>query len=122
MPGSKDPAGRGQPPILASGPAAAAGTAGPVSGITGRKTVRLGEADRGSQVKLVVNAHMPVLIEGVAQTMALADRPGIGHPQLAEVIEGGPLDAPIADRRSPMPSSTRRTGATMRRSSPWSGR
>jgi 3-hydroxyisobutyrate dehydrogenase len=48
-------------------------------------------------VKLVVNAYMSVLIEGMAETMALADRLGIGHPQLAGVIEGGPLDAPIAD-------------------------
>ncbi|HET9971731.1 MAG TPA: hypothetical protein VFQ68_26085 [Streptosporangiaceae bacterium] len=40
---------------------------------------------------------MPVLTEGAAETMALADRLGTGHPQPAEVIEGGPLDAPIAD-------------------------
>jgi 3-hydroxyisobutyrate dehydrogenase len=33
---------------------------------------------------------------GVAETMELADRLGIGHQQLAEVIEGGPLDAPLA--------------------------
>jgi 3-hydroxyisobutyrate dehydrogenase len=38
-PGSKDPAGRGQLLLLASGPAAAAGTVGTVSGIIGRKTV-----------------------------------------------------------------------------------
>lgn len=31
--------------------------------------------------------------------MAPADRLGIGHPQLAGVIEGGPLDAPIADAK-----------------------
>ena len=97
--GSKDPAERGQLRILASGPAAAADTVGPVFDIIGRKTVWLGEAGRGSQVKLVVNAYMSVLIEGVAETMALADRLGIGHPQLAEVIEGGPLDAPIADAK-----------------------
>jgi 3-hydroxyisobutyrate dehydrogenase len=41
---------------------------------------------------------MSVLIEGVAETMALADRPVIGH-QLAEVIEGGPLNTPIADAK-----------------------
>jgi len=29
----------------------------------------------------------------------LADRLGIGNRQLAEVIEGGPLDAPIADAK-----------------------
>ena len=51
---------------------------------------------------------MSVLTEGAAETMALADRLGIGHPQLAGVTEGGPLDAPIADRRSPMLHKTDR--------------
>ena len=77
----------------------AADVVGPVFDVIGRKTVWLGEAGRGSQMKLVVNAYLSVLIEGVAETMALADRLGIGHPQLAEVIEGGPLDAPIADAK-----------------------
>ena len=94
--GSKGPAEQGQLLILASGPAAAADVLRPVFDVIGRKTVWLGEAGRGSQVKLVVNAYMSILIEGVAETMELADRLGIGHQQLAEVIEGGPLDAPIA--------------------------
>jgi 3-hydroxyisobutyrate dehydrogenase len=47
-------------------------------------------------MKLVVNAYLSILIEGVAETMELADRLGIGHQQLADVIEGGPLDAPLA--------------------------
>ena len=50
-------------------------------------------------MKLVVNAYMFILIEGVAEALELADRLGIGHRQLAEVIEGGPLDAPIADAK-----------------------
>ena len=97
--GSKGPAEQGQLLILASGPPAAADVVDPVFGILGRKTVWLGEAGRGSQVKLVVNAYLSILIEGVAETMELADRLGIGHQQLAEVIEGGPLDAPIADAK-----------------------
>ncbi len=97
--GSKGPAEQGQLLILASGPAAAADTVGPVFDVIGRKTVWLGEAGRGSQMKLVVNAYMSILIEGVAETMELADRLNIGHPQLADVIEGGPLDAPIADAK-----------------------
>ena len=97
--GSKGPAEQGQLLILASGPAAAADAVRPVFGILGRKTVWLGEAGQGSLVKLVVNAYMSILIEGVAETMELADRLGIGHQQLAEVIEGGPLDAPIADAK-----------------------
>jgi len=97
--GSKGPAEQGQLLILASGPAAAADTVGPVFDVIGRKTVWLGEAGRGSQMKLVVNAYMSILIEGVAETMELADRLNIGHAQLADVIEGGPLDAPIADAK-----------------------
>jgi 3-hydroxyisobutyrate dehydrogenase len=97
--GSKGPAEQGQLLILASGPATAAERVGPVFGVLGRKTVWLGEAGQGSVVKLVVNAYMSILIEGVAETMELADRLGIGHQQLAEVIEGGPLDAPIADAK-----------------------
>ncbi len=97
--GSKGPAEQGQLLILASGPAAAADAVRPVFDVIGRKTVWLGQAGRGSLVKLVVNAYMSILIEGVAETMELADRLGIGHQQLAEVIEGGPLDAPIADAK-----------------------
>ena len=114
--GSKGPAEQGQLLILASGPAAAAGTVGPVFAAIGRKTVWLGEVGKGSQVKLVVNVYMSILIEGVAEAMELADRLGIGHHQLEEVIEGGPWT-----RRSPMPSSTRWTGAISPWSSHWSG-
>ena len=94
--GSKGPAEQGQLLILASGPAAAAEAVRPVFDAIGRKTVWLGEVGQGSQVKLVVNAYLSILIEGVAETMELADRLGISHQQLAEVIEGGPLDAPLA--------------------------
>ena len=97
--GSKGPAEQGQLLILASGPAQAADAVRPVFDVIGRKTVWLGEAGKGSQVKLVVNAYMSILIEGVAETLELADRLDIGHQQLAEVIEGGPLDAPAANAK-----------------------
>ncbi len=97
--GSKGPAEQGQLLILASGPTAAADRVSPVFDILGSKTVWLGEVGQGSLVKLVVNAYMSILIEGVAETMELADRLGIGHQELAEAIEGGPLDAPIADAK-----------------------
>ena len=97
--GSKGPAEQGQLLILASGAAAAADRVDPVFDILGRKTVWLGQVGQGSVVKLVVNTYMSILIEGVAETMELADRLGISHEQLAEAIEGGPLDAPIADAK-----------------------
>jgi 3-hydroxyisobutyrate dehydrogenase len=97
--GSKGPAEAGQLLILASGPAAAGAIVSPVFAAIGRKTVWLGEAGQGSAMKLVVNAYMSILIEGVAEALELASRLGIDTSKLAEAIEGGPLDAPIADAK-----------------------
>ena len=97
--GSKGPAQAGQLLILASGPAAAQPVVSPVFSAIGRKTVWLGRAGQGSAMKLVVNAYMSILIEGVAEALELAGRVGIDTSKLAEAIEGGPLDAPIADAK-----------------------
>jgi 3-hydroxyisobutyrate dehydrogenase len=97
--GSKGPAESGQLLILASGPPAAAEVVDPVLSAVGRKTVWLGEAGQGSKMKLAVNAYMSILIEGVAEALELASRLGIEESKLAEAIEGGPLDAPIADAK-----------------------
>jgi len=97
--GSKGPAEAGQLLILASGPPEAEAIVRPAFSAIGRKTVWLGEAGQGSKLKLVVNAYMSTLIEGVAEALELADRLGIDTTKLAEAIEGGPLDAPIADAK-----------------------
>jgi 3-hydroxyisobutyrate dehydrogenase len=97
--GSKGPAEAGQLLILASGPVEAKPILHPAFSAIGRKTVWLGEAGQGSRMKLVVNAYMSAIIEGVAEALELADRLGIDSSMLAEVIEGGPLDAPIADAK-----------------------
>ena len=97
--GSKGPAETGQLLILASGPPGAQTIAGPAFAAIGRKTVWLGAAGQGSRMKLVVNAYMSTLIEGVAEALELASRLGIDGAALAEAIEGGPLDAPIADAK-----------------------
>jgi 3-hydroxyisobutyrate dehydrogenase len=97
--GSKGPAEAGQLLILASGPSAAAEATSPVFSAIGRKTVWLGEAGQGSRMKLAVNAYMSILIEGVAEALELAGQLGIDDSKLAEAIEGGPLDAPIADAK-----------------------
>jgi 3-hydroxyisobutyrate dehydrogenase len=97
--GSKGPAEQGQLLILASGPAAAEAVTRPAFSAIGRKTVWLGEAGQGSRMKLVVNAYMSILIEGVAEAMELATRLRVDPAMLAETIQGGPLDAPIADAK-----------------------
>jgi len=97
--GSKGPAEAGQLLVLASGPPAARAAADPVFAAIGRKTVWLGEVGQGSRMKLAVNAYMSILIEGVAEALELAKRMGVDPAALAEAIEGGPLDAPIADAK-----------------------
>jgi 3-hydroxyisobutyrate dehydrogenase len=97
--GSKGPAESGQLLILASGPPEAQPIVAPAFDAIGRKTVWLGAAGQGTRMKLVINAYMSVLIEGVAEALVLARRLGIDAAQLEECIEGGPLDAPIADAK-----------------------
>jgi 3-hydroxyisobutyrate dehydrogenase len=97
--GSKGPAQTGQLLVLASGPARAQDAVGPAFGAIGRKTVWLGDAGQGSRLKLVVNAYMCTLIEGVAEALELAGQLGIDQAKLTDAIEGGPLDAPIADAK-----------------------
>lgn len=97
--GSKGPAEAGELLILASGPTEASAILEPAFSAIGRKTVWLGEAGQGSRMKLVVNAYLSALIEGVAESLALAERLGVDSTKLAEAIEGGPLDAPLADAK-----------------------
>jgi len=97
--GSKGPAETGQLLILASGPPAAEPIVRPAFSVIGRKTVWLGQAGQGSRLKLVVNAYMSILIEGVAEALELAGRFGIDPSALDDAIAGGPLDAPIADAK-----------------------
>jgi 3-hydroxyisobutyrate dehydrogenase len=97
--GSKGPAEQGQLLILASGPQEARSLLAEPFAAIGRNTVWLGEAGQGSRLKLVVNAYMSTLIEGVAEAVELAGRLGISVDALDAAIEGGPLDAPIADAK-----------------------
>jgi 3-hydroxyisobutyrate dehydrogenase len=94
--GTKGPAEAGQLLILASGPPAAEAIVQPAFSAIGRKTVWLGQAGQGSRMKLVVNAYLSFLVEGVAEALELGRQLGIDPAGLDAVIEGGPLDAPLA--------------------------
>jgi len=97
--GSKGPAESGQLLILASGPPQAQPVVAPAFDAVGRKTLWLGDTGQGSRMKLVVNAYLSMLIEGVAETLALARHLDIDIAHLNAAIEGGPLDAPLADAK-----------------------
>jgi 3-hydroxyisobutyrate dehydrogenase len=94
--GSKGPAERGELLVLASGPETIGDTLEPVFRAIGQRTIWLGEAGRGSRLKLVLNSWLAFLVEGLAESVALADGLGITRDELRQALSGGPLAAPAA--------------------------
>ena len=94
--GTKQPAEQGKLVILASGPdeRAARETIQPIFDAVGQKTMWLGEAGAGTRLKLVVNGWVLTVVEGGAETIALAEGMGLDPALLFEAIEGGALDLP----------------------------
>jgi len=94
--GTKQPAEHGKLVILASGPedSGARETVEPVFDVVGQKTIWLGETGAGTRLKLVANAWVLTVVEGGAETIALAEALGLDPALLFEAIEGGALDLP----------------------------
>lgn len=92
--GTKTPAENAQIVVLASGDRAAAANVEPVFAAISKGVKWLGEAGRASKMKLVVNAWLISMMEGIAESAHLADELGFSPDDLWDVLEGGPLAAP----------------------------
>jgi 3-hydroxyisobutyrate dehydrogenase len=94
--GTKQPAEQGKLVVLASGPddAGARAAVQPMFDAVGQKTMWLGEAGEGTRLKLVANAWVLTVVEGGAETIALAEGLGLDPALLFEAIDGGALDLP----------------------------
>jgi 3-hydroxyisobutyrate dehydrogenase len=91
--GSKPAAEQGQLTVLASGPFE---RCRPVFDAVGR-TIDLGPtAGTGQRMKLVLNHWVIALVEGVAETVLLAERLGLDPRRFLEIIEGGAMGPPYA--------------------------
>ncbi len=92
---SSDTLGRTAPHPAAGEQAAAANAAvEQVLGAISRATVWLGGAGAGTRMKLVVNTWLVSVMEGVAETAALAHALGFGAEQVWAALDGGPLASP----------------------------
>jgi 3-hydroxyisobutyrate dehydrogenase len=100
--GTKQPAEEGKLVVLASGPEEARERCEPFFDAIGQRTLWLGPAGAGTRLKLVVNTWIVTLVEGLAETMALADALGMPKERFLEAIEGGPLDLPYAQLKGRM--------------------
>jgi 3-hydroxyisobutyrate dehydrogenase len=91
--GSKSAAEEGSLTVLASGPSE---RCRPVFDAVGR-TIDLGpEPGMGQRTKLVLNHWVLALVEGVAETVLLAERLGVDPGRFLEIIDGGALGPPYA--------------------------
>jgi 3-hydroxyisobutyrate dehydrogenase len=94
--GTRQPAEEGKLTILASGPDDVRDRVDPVFDAVGTTTWWLGEAGAGQRLKLVANTWVLALVEGLAETLRLAEGLGVSPQSFLDVIAGGPLDAGYA--------------------------
>ncbi|MDR7342470.1 3-hydroxyisobutyrate dehydrogenase [Pantoea alhagi] len=94
--GTKAPAENAQILILASGDRQRAADLEPVFAAISKGARWLGEAGAGSRMKLVVNAWLIAMMQGLAESTSLAQQFGFTPDDLWSVLEGGPLAAPYA--------------------------
>jgi 3-hydroxyisobutyrate dehydrogenase len=94
--GTRQPAEQGTLLVLASGPDDALARCQPVFEAVGQRTMRLGAAGGGTRLKLAVNAWLLSAVEGIAESLALAEGLELDPSLVLEAIEGGPLDMPYA--------------------------
>jgi 3-hydroxyisobutyrate dehydrogenase len=99
--GTKAPAEQGQLVVLAGGDKEAIDKARPLLEAVGSKVVELGVGE-ASRLKLVLNNWVVTLVEGVAETIALAERLGLDPKQFLSSIEGGGLDCGYAQMKGKM--------------------
>lgn len=100
--GTKQPAEEGKLTVLASGPADVRARAEPVFDAVGQRTQWVGEAGAGSRLKLAINVWIVAVVEGAAETLALAEGLGIDPKLVLETLEGGPLDMPYLQMKAGM--------------------
>ena len=87
--GTRKPAADGALVVVASGPDSARPILTPVFDAIGRRTLWVGEAGNGSRLKLVVNAWVATILEGVAESLALARDLGLEPELFLEAVGGG---------------------------------
>jgi 3-hydroxyisobutyrate dehydrogenase len=97
--GTRQPAEEGKLTILASGPADVRDRVAPLFDAVGARTLWVGEAGAGQRLKLVANTWVLALVEGLAETLRLAEGLGVPPESFLDVIAGGPLDAGYAQAK-----------------------
>jgi 3-hydroxyisobutyrate dehydrogenase len=92
--GTKQPAEQGKLVVLGAGPAETRQRMQPIFDALGQRTIWAGEAGAGTRLKMVANSWILSVVEGTAETLALAEGLGLDPKLFFESVDGGPLDLP----------------------------
>jgi 3-hydroxyisobutyrate dehydrogenase len=92
--GTRKPAEDGALVVLASGPDEVRETLTPVFDAIGSRTLWVGEAGAGQRLKLVANAWVATVLEGIADSLTLARDLGLDPALFLDAVKGGAMDAP----------------------------
>jgi len=92
--GTKEPAEGGTLVIMASGPERVQELLAPIFAVLGSRTMWVGAAGTATRLKIATNSWILAVVEGGAETLALAEGLGIDPHLVLEAIQGGPLDLP----------------------------
>jgi 3-hydroxyisobutyrate dehydrogenase len=94
--GTRQPAEEGKLTVLASGPDGLRDRVDPLFDAVGARTWWLGEAGAGQRLKLVANTWVLAIVQGLAETLTLAEGLSVAPQTFLDVISGGPLDSGYA--------------------------
>lgn len=94
--GSSVPAQRGELLILAAGAGSVRPRLEPIFDVLGRQTLWLDRVGDGSRLKLALNNWLAVLVEGMAETIALSQAIGLDPHLFVDTIADLPLGSAFA--------------------------
>jgi len=97
--GTRQPAEEGKLTVLASGPDELRDRVDPLFDAVGARTWWLGEAGAGQRLKLVANTWVLALVQGLAETVVLAEGLGVPPQSFLDVIAGGLMDCGYAQQK-----------------------
>lgn len=92
--GTRQPAERGELIVLASGPDHVRDRVAPIFDVIARRTLWVGEAGAGSRLKIVTNTWIVAIVEGAAESIALAEALDLDPRLFLDAVSGTTLDLP----------------------------
>src|SRR3954468_15678196 len=97
--GSRQAAEDGKLTVLASGPSDRGEALAPLFDAIAARVMWVGEAGAGTRLKLVADAWVLAMVEGVAETIVLAEGLGVDPHTFLEAISGGQMDSGYAQAK-----------------------